>query len=170
MKNEPWVSPTDCVWKHDTLCRPTLALRRRSPGLERNAGCRRAWQHRVSLWPAGVAKTDKRLVQVQHHVCYKWVFTEKGLPDVSSPSVMLNLPNPHQHLPLCATGLYGIVQCQLPVSSCGCCCGRSWRVLSVPRHGLSVFLFLFGDLQRLIVNMPVLPVRLLPSEPRRATT
>ena len=34
VKSEPWVSPTGCVWKHDTLCRPTLALRRRSPGLD----------------------------------------------------------------------------------------------------------------------------------------
>ena len=41
-KSEPWVSPTGCVWKHDTLCRPTLALRRRPPGLERNVGYRRA--------------------------------------------------------------------------------------------------------------------------------
>ncbi|MFS2832984.1 hypothetical protein [Bacteroides uniformis] len=42
VKSEPWVSQTGCVWKHDTLCRPTLALRRRSPGLERDTGCRRA--------------------------------------------------------------------------------------------------------------------------------
>ena len=97
-KSELWVSPTGCVWKHDTLCRPTLALSRRPPGLERNAGRRRAWQHRVSLWPAGVAKTYKRLVQ-GHHVCYKWISHGKGLPNVSSPSVMLNLPNPHRHLP-----------------------------------------------------------------------
>ncbi|WP_228683766.1 hypothetical protein [Phocaeicola vulgatus] len=38
VKSEPWVSLTGCVWKHDTLCRPTLALRRRPPGLERNTG------------------------------------------------------------------------------------------------------------------------------------
>ncbi|WP_289221860.1 hypothetical protein [Xylanibacter rodentium] len=57
MKSEPWVSPTGCVWKHDTLCRPTLALCRRPLGLERNAGCQRDWQRRMSQWLASVDET-----------------------------------------------------------------------------------------------------------------
>lgn len=53
-KSELWVSQTGCVWKHDTLCRSTLALRRRPTRLERNAGWWRFWQHRVSLRSVGV--------------------------------------------------------------------------------------------------------------------
>lgn len=123
-KSEPWVSPTGCVWKHDTLCRHTLSLRRRPPGLERNAGCRRDWRHRVSLRTAGVDGKYKRK-EVKASCLLKTDFAHgKELPYAGSPSVILNLPNPHRHHPLCSAGLYGIVPCPPPVSYCGCCFGR----------------------------------------------
>ena len=77
MKSEPWVSPTGCVWKHDTLCRPTLALRRRPPGLERNTGCRRAGHWRVSCGAPALMKTYKREVQ-GNNACHRYFSTWKG--------------------------------------------------------------------------------------------
>lgn len=135
VKSEPWVSLTGCVWKHDTLCRPTLALRRRPPGLERNTGCRRAGHCGC---PA-VRRCQCKLIKGQVKGITPAINgfpQEKGLPDVSSPLVTLNLPNPHRHHSLCPAGLRGTAPCPLPVSWCGCCSDRWWsmRVLSVSRH------------------------------------
>lgn len=109
VKSEPWVSPIGCVCGS-----MTHSVGPRSPCAGGHPDLN-GTQEAAGL----VLRTFGEPLPIKGQVIRPVInvfLHGKGLPDVSSPLVTFNLPNPHRHHSLCPAGFRGTAPCPLPVS------------------------------------------------------